>query len=210
MSTFEKAIVYLDHTGARHIVSPSLFCGMTIEEIAAKDVPAGLPFEIVDVSEIVPPAPNVEDYKAAIQSMVDDTARLKDFRDGDALASYFNSTVAPWATQAQAFVAWRDDVWQNAYAELAKVQAGEREQPVVAAFLHELCRRLSGRSSGCGARQTRFDANRSQPTRACAGPPGCRPSTSQEEGSPVFPVRALNSLSAKGTSQITCDRASPV
>ena len=27
-------------------------CGLTIEEIAAKDVPAGVPYKIVDVSEI--------------------------------------------------------------------------------------------------------------------------------------------------------------
>lgn len=80
----------------------------------------------------------IDDYKSAIQSMVDETARSQRFHDGVTLASYVASTVAPWAAQAQAFVAWRDDVWQYAYAELSKVQAGERTQPSVEAFLGEL------------------------------------------------------------------------
>ncbi|CAN7295705.1 hypothetical protein [Neorhizobium sp. LjRoot104] len=83
-------------------------------------------------------APRVEDYQTAIQSMVDETARAQQFNDGVTLASYVNSTVEPWAAQAQAFVAWRDIVWQYAYAEMSKVQAREREQPTVTAFLGEL------------------------------------------------------------------------
>lgn len=34
------------------IIIPAAECGLTIEEIAAKDVPAGKSYEIVDVSEI--------------------------------------------------------------------------------------------------------------------------------------------------------------
>jgi len=34
------------------IVIPSPDCGMTIEQIAAKDVPAGLPYKFVDASDI--------------------------------------------------------------------------------------------------------------------------------------------------------------
>lgn len=83
-------------------------------------------------------APKLEDYQSAIQTMVDETARAKQFNDGVTMASYVASTVEPWAAQAQAFVAWRDNVWQYAYAELSKVQADEREKPTVAAFLGEL------------------------------------------------------------------------
>lgn len=85
-----------------------------------------------------PPVPAVEDYQRAIQAMVDDTARSQLFNDGVTMASYVSSTVEPWAVQAQAFVAWRDNVWQYAYSELSKVQAGEREQPTIDAFLLEL------------------------------------------------------------------------
>jgi hypothetical protein len=37
-----------------------------------------------------------------------------------------------------AFIAWRDEVWGYAYAELAKVMAGERERPTVEELIGEL------------------------------------------------------------------------
>ncbi|UIY28683.1 hypothetical protein LZK73_18305 [Neorhizobium galegae] len=80
----------------------------------------------------------MEAYQAAIQAMIDETARSKLFNDGVTMASYVASTVGLWAAQAQAFVAWRDKVWQYAYSELSKVQAGERSQPSVDKFLGEL------------------------------------------------------------------------
>jgi hypothetical protein len=46
-----KRIIYPTDEGVAVIV-PAPECGLTIEQIAAKDVPAGKPFEIVDVSEI--------------------------------------------------------------------------------------------------------------------------------------------------------------
>lgn len=82
--------------------------------------------------------PKLIDFQIAVQTVIDEAARAERFNDGVALASYVTSTVEPWAAQAQAFVAWRDDVWQYAYSELSKVEAGEREQPSVADFLMEL------------------------------------------------------------------------
>lgn len=64
------------------------------------------------------------------------TARRYD--GGVSLASYVASGNPAWAAEAQAFVAWRDAVWAYAYAELDKVQAGQREQPGVEAFLADL------------------------------------------------------------------------
>ena len=46
-----KRIVYQDENGGIAIIVPA-DCGLTIEEIAAKDVPAGKPYQIVDVSDI--------------------------------------------------------------------------------------------------------------------------------------------------------------
>ena len=46
-----QRIIYPTDEGVAVIV-PAPECGLTIEQIAAKDVPAGKPFEIVDVSEI--------------------------------------------------------------------------------------------------------------------------------------------------------------
>ena len=48
----EKRIIYPTDAGGVAIVIPAPDCGLTIEEIAAKDVPAGKPHKIVDVSEI--------------------------------------------------------------------------------------------------------------------------------------------------------------
>lgn len=46
-----KRIVYQNDEGGISIIVPA-DCGLTIEEIAAKDVPQGKEYYIVDVSEI--------------------------------------------------------------------------------------------------------------------------------------------------------------
>lgn len=50
----DKRIIYLTDSGTVAIIVPTLECleSHTIEEIAAKDVPFGKPYKIVDVSEI--------------------------------------------------------------------------------------------------------------------------------------------------------------
>ena len=45
-------IIYPNDEGGVSVIVPAPECGLTIEEIAAKDVPAGKPFKIVDVSDI--------------------------------------------------------------------------------------------------------------------------------------------------------------
>ncbi len=47
-----QRIIYPSDTGGVCVLTPVLECGLTIEEIAAKDVPAGKPYKIVDVSDI--------------------------------------------------------------------------------------------------------------------------------------------------------------
>jgi hypothetical protein len=47
-----KCIIYNQDNGTVCVVYPALNSNMTIEEIAAKDVPQGKPFKIVDISEI--------------------------------------------------------------------------------------------------------------------------------------------------------------
>jgi hypothetical protein len=46
-----QRIIYPTDDGGVAIIVPA-DCGLTIEQIAAKDVPAGKPYEIVDVSDI--------------------------------------------------------------------------------------------------------------------------------------------------------------
>jgi len=45
-------IIYPNDNGGVSILIPAPECGLTIEEIAAKDVPAGKPYKIVDVADI--------------------------------------------------------------------------------------------------------------------------------------------------------------
>ena len=47
-----KRIIYPIDNGGVAIIVPALDCGLTIEEIAAKDVPQGKPYQIVDVADI--------------------------------------------------------------------------------------------------------------------------------------------------------------
>jgi hypothetical protein len=48
----DQRIIYPNDEGGVAIIIPALECGLTIEEIAAKDVPAGKPYKIVDVADI--------------------------------------------------------------------------------------------------------------------------------------------------------------
>lgn len=48
----DKRIIFPNDEGGVSVIVPSPNCGLTIEQIAAKDVPAGKPFQIVDVSEV--------------------------------------------------------------------------------------------------------------------------------------------------------------
>ena len=45
-------IIYPTDDGGVAVIVPAAECGLTIEAIAAKDVPAGKPFKIVDVADI--------------------------------------------------------------------------------------------------------------------------------------------------------------
>lgn len=47
----EKCIIYQDDGGVS-IVFPAPDCGLTVEQIALKDVPFGKPFKIIDISDL--------------------------------------------------------------------------------------------------------------------------------------------------------------
>lgn len=48
----EKRIIYPTENGGVAVIVPAPECGLTIEEIATKDVPAGKPYKIVDVADV--------------------------------------------------------------------------------------------------------------------------------------------------------------
>jgi hypothetical protein len=45
-------IIYPNGTGGICILTPAPECGLSLQEIAAKDVPAGKPWKIVDAADI--------------------------------------------------------------------------------------------------------------------------------------------------------------
>ena len=47
-----QRIIYPTDEGGVAVIIPAHDCGLTIEEIAAKDVPQGKPYKIVDVTDI--------------------------------------------------------------------------------------------------------------------------------------------------------------
>ncbi|GAA2888220.1 hypothetical protein GGQ99_004810 [Aminobacter niigataensis] len=84
------------------------------------------------------PPPSIDDYKAAIVAMLDAKAQERRYDNAVSISTYEKSTEEAWAAEAVAYIAWRDQVWKCAYAELKKVELGQRTQPTVEGFLEEL------------------------------------------------------------------------
>lgn len=70
----------------------------------------------VYIAEEVPPAPAMEDYRRAVQTHIDRTARQRRYDSAASCASYSASTNPVWAAEAAALIAWRDAVWAQIYA----------------------------------------------------------------------------------------------
>ena len=47
-----KRILWQTEDGGVAVIIPTDDCGLTVEEIATKDVPSGRPYKIVDASEV--------------------------------------------------------------------------------------------------------------------------------------------------------------
>src|SRR5690606_6387841 len=78
------------------------------------------------VYEVVENSPETikQIFSQAIQQMLDRAAQERRYDSGTTISTYVNSTRPEWAAEAQAFVAWRDAVWDHAYTELDKVMSG--------------------------------------------------------------------------------------
>jgi len=48
----DKRIIYPNDDGGICIIIPAVECGLTIEQIAIKDVPAGKPYKIIDAADV--------------------------------------------------------------------------------------------------------------------------------------------------------------
>lgn len=80
------------------------------------------------------PPLTIEDYRRAIDAHVEATAQSRQYNSAAHMASYVASTVPEWAAEAEAFVAWRDQVWVTAIHFLATVT----EAPTIEAVIEAL------------------------------------------------------------------------
>jgi hypothetical protein len=76
-------------------------------------------------------------YRAAVDQHIEAVARSRDYASSLHCVTYLHSTIAAWAAEAAAFVAWRDAVWIAVYAALDAWQAGG-EAPTVEALIASL------------------------------------------------------------------------
>ena len=63
-----------------------------------------------------PPAPTVAELIDAVDAHVEGVAQSMSYKSAAHCAGYVSSTIPQWAAEAQAFVAWRDQVWLTAYS----------------------------------------------------------------------------------------------
>jgi len=80
----------------------------------------------------------MDSYSAAVQTLLDSTARDKGYDSIMSLCTYATSTNSKFAAEGQAGVAWRDSVWTDCYTILANVESGVRTQPTVEELVAEL------------------------------------------------------------------------
>jgi hypothetical protein len=52
MTDQTKRVIFRTDDGGVAVIVPSPNCELTIEQVAAKDVPTGVPYKIVDVSDV--------------------------------------------------------------------------------------------------------------------------------------------------------------
>lgn len=93
--------------------------------------------------ETVPPSPEeqmqelVSQFLDGVQNYLDSKAISKGY-DSILSACSYAGAPNPFQEESIQFVTWRGNVWACCYAELAKVQSGERLVPALEEFLNEL------------------------------------------------------------------------
>lgn len=61
-----KRIIYKTNEGGVAIIVPAPDCGLTVEEVAQKDVPAGTPYKIIDTEDV----PSDRTFRSAWEAQI--------------------------------------------------------------------------------------------------------------------------------------------
>jgi hypothetical protein len=96
------------------------------------------PDEIEEMERFWATPLSIELYQSALNEFINNKASERQYDNAMAISSYVNSTNAQWASEANAFIAWRDAVYLLAIDTLNKVQSGEMPQPTIDDFLSQL------------------------------------------------------------------------
>lgn len=78
------------------------------------------------------------EYNDYMQEFIDGVAMERSYNSSLHCASYIDSSVTTWKSEAQVFVTWRDNVWVYTLTELEKFKNGQREPIPFDQFVKEL------------------------------------------------------------------------
>jgi hypothetical protein len=65
-----------------------------------------------------------KDIDAKVSALLNSTAQSRGYSDSQSIVSYVSSSNTQWQAEAQAFVSWRDQVWERIYIEYMAIDAG--------------------------------------------------------------------------------------
>ncbi|MBB3772015.1 hypothetical protein FHS55_002624 [Angulomicrobium tetraedrale] len=82
--------------------------------------------------------PKLRSYERAIQDLLDRTARHRGYESIQTAVTYRDDPNPTFAAEGTALFGWRSAVWTAAYAELARVTAGETPAPALDVFIASL------------------------------------------------------------------------
>ena len=78
------------------------------------------------------------EYECLLKSHIKTVALERNYDNALSIATFTNSTNTDWKAEAEAFVAWRDDVWAYAIEQLDLFESGGRELVTTDEFINEL------------------------------------------------------------------------
>lgn len=64
------------------------------------------------------------DIDSKVSALLNSTAQSRGYSDSQSIVGYVSSSNTQWQAEAQAFVAWRDQVWEHVYIEYMTIDAG--------------------------------------------------------------------------------------
>jgi hypothetical protein len=71
MTDQTKRVIFRTEDGGVAVIVPSPNCELSIEQVAAKDVPTGTPYKIVDVADVPSDRTFREAWEVAVESLTD-------------------------------------------------------------------------------------------------------------------------------------------